>query len=278
MGMTETEGLPEKLIADCKEAAARLANQADGHRLADAVLQMATLVVNLNCALGAACDLAEKATAHLAADRQVTIAEASPSASADEAEPAPEDRDRRSLIQRLDMLSTRLSEVSWGSKSTRQRVKSLLHEAITALAAPSSPPAAEPSEAEVEAAAHVIAQAIGYERDGKMIVGGNRIAVREVAKAALIAERARAEKAERERDELRKEAISAAEARIADLEALIEAQHGDVVVRTASLLYEKDGRITRLREALGQAATCLEWAGEPEMAEEVRSAYAETFP
>lgn len=38
----------------------------------------------------------------------------------------------------------------------------------------------------------------------------------------------------------------ALEARIADLEELIEAQHGDVVVRTAKLLYEKDDKIAAL--------------------------------
>lgn len=69
---------------------------------------------------------------------------------------------------------------------------------------------------------------------------------------SLSAENARLTK---ERDELRKEAgelvvaqyaISAAEARIADLEALIAAQHGDVVSRTAKLLYEKDDKIALL--------------------------------
>jgi len=65
-----TEGLPIKLLADVKEAAALLAVQPAGHPLANAVLQMATLVVNLSSALEATCDLAEKATGQNAAMRE----------------------------------------------------------------------------------------------------------------------------------------------------------------------------------------------------------------
>lgn len=59
--------------------------------------------------------------------------------------------------------------------------------AIRAIAAPSSPPDAEPSEAEVEAVSRVIRQALGHEHDSKIIIAGNRAAIRGMAEAALTA-------------------------------------------------------------------------------------------
>ena len=53
-----------------------------------------------------------------------------------------------------------------------------------------------------------------------------------------------------ENPECPKHGTDALEARISDLEALIAAQHGDVVSRTAKLLYEKDDIIASLRARL----------------------------
>ncbi|KFC62729.1 hypothetical protein FF80_03296 [Devosia sp. LC5] len=75
----------------------------------------------------------------------------------------------------------------------------------------------------------------------------------------------------------------ALEARIADLEELIAAQHGDVVVRVAKLLYDKDDKIAAMsaslkgaREALKrQKANIEHWleTGEAASPEESKSIY-----
>ena len=49
----------------------------------------------------------------------------------------------------------------------------------------------------------------------------------------------------------------ALENRILDLESLIEAQHGDVVFRTAKLLYSKDARIAELEAERVEALQLL---------------------
>lgn len=61
-----------------------------------------------------------------------------------------------------------------------------------------------------------------------------------------------------------------------DLEELIAAQHGDVVVRTAKLLYEKDDKIALLTAALErQRANIERWieTGEPASPDESKSIY-----
>jgi hypothetical protein len=73
--------------------------------------------------------------------------------------------------------------------------------------------------------------------------------------------------------------------RVADLTALIEAQHGDVVVRTAKLLYEKDDmiaaaeaenatlkrEIAELREATLEAAKVIEEGSHKAVGESYRN-------
>lgn len=74
----------------------------------------------------------------------------------------------------------------------------------------------------------------------------------EAAEAAIASVRAENERMRCDAGELvvAQYATSAAQARIADLEALIEAQHGDVVIRTAKLLYDKDDKIALLRKTI----------------------------
>lgn len=74
----------------------------------------------------------------------------------------------------------------------------------------------------------------------------------------------------------RRHGYDALQSRIADLESLIAAQHGDVVARTAILLYEKDDKIALLTAALErQRANIERWleTGEAANPEESKSIY-----
>ncbi|WP_323015921.1 hypothetical protein [Devosia sp.] len=93
--------------------------------------------------------------------------------------------------------------------------------------------------------------------------------IMEEAATALQSKAEQIERLTRERDE-------ALQSRITDLESLIAAQHGDVVVRTAILLYEKDDKIALLTAALErQRANIERWleTGEAANPEESKSIY-----